>query len=277
MSTSAEAWIGRSRELRDEIAPGQARRVMALLDLPGEPPAVLPPHWYPIYFPEIAPQSELGPDGHPRKGDFLPPIELPRRMFAGRRVRFPGGALRLGQEATKRSEVAAITPKQGRSGRMVFVTIRHSIACAGELVAIEEQDVVYREAATGNPVAEPTPAPAPVAWQRVVTPDPVMLFRYSAITFNGHRIHYDADYARGQEGYPALVVNGGLTTLLLVETALAHGGGRRLAGFEARAMRPLFCGRPILLAAGAEQGGRQQVWAADDAGALAFSLVLEWA
>ncbi len=271
------AWIGRSRELADEITAGQARRAMALLDLPGEPPAVLPPHWASLYFPEIAPQSQLGPDGHPRKGDFLPPVPLPRRMFAGRRVRFAGGALRLGATATRRSDILGVTEKAGRSGPMVFVTIRHTVRCAGADVLVEEQDVVYREAAAANPVTTPAPAPAADAWAESVTPDAVMLFRYSAITFNGHRIHYDADYARGAEGYPALVMNGGLTTLLLLQAALRHGGGRALAGFEARAVRPLFAGRAIMLGAAAADGARQAVWAADADGALAFSVVLDWA
>jgi 3-methylfumaryl-CoA hydratase len=270
------SWIGRSKELTDEIAPNQARRAMALLGLPGEPPALLPPHWASLYFPEIAPQGELGDDGHPRKGDFLPPVPLPRRMFAGRRVRFAGGALRLGATATKRSEIAAVTEKTGRSGPMVFVTIRHTVRCDGADVLVEDQDVVYRQGAAANPVTAPAPAPAASAWSEAVTPDAVMLFRYSAITFNGHRIHYDADYARSVEGYPALVMNGGLTTLLLLQAALRHGGGRALAGFEARAVRPLFAGRAITLGAAAADGARQAVWAADADGALAFSVMLDW-
>ena len=193
-----KSWIGRTQETQDEIAPGIARRAWALLDLPGAPPPVLPPHFAALYFWDVAVQAQLGPDGHPKTGDFLPPVALPRRMLAGRRLRFPGGALRLGAPATKRSEITAITPKDGRSGRMVFVTITHTVECLGEIAAVEEQDVVYREAAGGPSPA--TPAPDNAAWSETLTPDPTMLFRYSAITFNGHRIHYDARHRRRLPG-----------------------------------------------------------------------------
>ncbi len=270
-----KSWIGRAQETQDEISPGLARRAWALLDLPGEPPAILPPHFVALYFWDVAPQAALGPDGHPKTGDFLPPVALPRRMLAGRRLRFPGGALRLGAPASKRSEITAITPKQGRSGKMVFVTITHRVECAGEIAAIEEQDVVYREAASAPSAL--TPAPAIALWRESLTPDPTMLFRYSAITFNGHRIHYDADYTRDAEGYPALVVNGGLTILLLLRAALRANPTGRLAGYEARTMRPLYVNRPLTLAAAPPEGSRQAAWAADDTGAQALAVTLEWA
>ncbi len=271
------AWIGRSREQEDEITRPALRRIAAMLDIadadfPNR--AALPPHWYAMFFPEIARQSELGCDGHPRRGDFLPPVPLPRRMFAGRRVRFHG-ALRVGDVATKRSEITAITPKTGRSGNMVFVTIRHCIIVGGTVVVTEEQDVVYREAATPG-ASPPAAAAAPDAadWTVAVQPSPVLLFRYSAITFNGHRIHYDADYTRDAEGYSGLVMNGGLSLLLLLEAAIAR-LGRAPAGLSVRNLRPLFGLDPISLAGTQMRDGRAGAWITDAQGALAVLAELD--
>ncbi len=267
------AWIGRTQTVEDEITRPALRRIAALLDRDDAfaPGADLPPHWYAMFFPDVAPQSQIGADGHPRRGDFLPPVPLPRRMFAGRRVRF-ASPLRVGDVASKRSEIVAINPKRGRSGDMVFVTIRHEIAVAGRLAVTEEQDVVYREAATPGGHAAPAPAsPSPAAaWSETVTPSPVLLFRYSAVTFNGHRIHYDADYVRSEEGYPGLVVNGGLTLLLLIEAA-TRGIGRAPSGFDVRNVRPLFAGRPLRLAGTAFDQSRAQAWAEDADGNVAVN------
>ncbi|PZW42134.1 3-methylfumaryl-CoA hydratase [Humitalea rosea] len=272
-----QGWIGRSRVVTDSFTAPAVRRIRALLDLPPDPvPDSLPAHWQAMFFPDIAPQSGLGPDGHPRKGEFLPPIPLPRRMFAGRRARFLA-PLPLGAEATRTTTIAAITEKTGRTGPMVFVTLRHDIAAEGVLLVSEEQDVVYREAVAPGAASATAAAQAPpasAAWSDVATPDQVMLFRYSAITFNGHRIHYDADYVRGEEGYPALVVNGGLTHLLLAEAAARRGGP--LAAFGARNMRPLFCGRAVTLAGDGDTGAIR-LWAVDDAGGLAVDATAEFA
>lgn len=270
---SSEDWIGRAREQEDEITRPALRRIAALLDIadPDFPAgSLIPPHWYAMFFPEIAPQSQLGPDGHPRRGDFLPPVALPRRMFAGRRVRFAGG-LRVGDVATKRSDILSITPKIGRSGAMVFVTIRHRISVAGREALVEEQDVVYRDAATpGAAPAAPTPTPRDAAWSETVTPTTPLLFRYSSVTYNTHRIHYDADYVRAEEGYPALVMNGGLTALLLVEAAIRR-YGRQPAGLDIRNVSPLFVDRPVTLAGSAPVDGKAAIWAANPDGALAVS------
>jgi 3-methylfumaryl-CoA hydratase len=266
-----QGWIGRTREQEDEITRPALRRIAALLDRADEFPieAPIPPHWYAMFFPDIAPQSQIGEDGHPRRGDFLPPVALPRRMFAGRRMRFLR-PLRVGDTAAKHSEIVAITPKRGRSGEMVFVTIRHTVTVAGEPIITDEQDVVYREAATkGAPPPAPTPALADAAWSERVIPSTVLLFRYSAITYNAHRIHYDADYVRGTEGYPGLVVNGGLTLLLLLEAAIRN-VGRTPRGVAVRNIRPLYCGDAVTLA-----GSEAAAWAADGSGALAVSAELE--
>ncbi len=277
MSEALSAWIGRAREITDEVSAPLMRRMAALLDQEGAvfaPGAPVPGHWLPALFDDAAPQSRLGPDGHPAKGEFLPPVPLPRRMLGGRRVTFHAPP-RIGAVLTRRSEIAAITPKEGRSGKLVFVTVRHSVTGPEGLVAVEEQDIAYREAGSGGTPAPAAEMPAP-AWTRPFNPDPVMLFRYSAITFNGHRIHYDSDYTRNVEHYPALVVNGGLTTLMLLEAGLAAAGGR-LRRYAARTLRPLFCGRAARLCGAAPDGeGRALLWAEDDSGAAALRIEAEF-
>jgi 3-methylfumaryl-CoA hydratase len=201
-------------------------------------------------------------------------------MLAGRRLRFHAAPL-IGERAEKRTEIASITPKRGRSGAMIFVTLRHEITGeGGRAIATEEQDVVYREAATpsAKPAApEAPPAEAPAEWREQVATDPVLVFRYSAVTFNGHRIHYDADYARGEEGYPGIVVNGGLTLLLLLEAARRR-YAKPLAGYAARNLKPLIAGSGVTLCAGAkQQDGRIPAWAQDAQGAKVLEATLEFA
>jgi 3-methylfumaryl-CoA hydratase len=261
-------WIGRTREAEDEITRPALARIGAMLGDPRcfAPGDAVPAHWYAMFFPDLAPTAGLGPDGHPAKGEFLPPVPLPRRMFAGRRVALPG-VLRVGDAAVKRSTITAITPKQGRSGAMVFVTLRHEILVRGAVAVEEEQDVVYREAQSGQAgrgggASEGEAAPEGT-WREAFTPDPVLLFRYSAITFNSHRIHYDADYVRGVEGYPGLVVNGGLTLLMLLE-AVGRARGAVPTRYAARNHRPLFAGARVTLS-----GDAEGAWAADDGGRLA--------
>ena len=265
-------WIGRTQTQDDEITRPALRRIAALLDMedPGFATGTpIPPHWYAMFFPEIARQSHLGADGHPRRGDFLPPVPLPRRMFAGRRVRFIG-ALRVGDVATKASEILSVTPKTGRSGAMVFVTIRHTISVDAAVALIEEQDVVYREAAMPNAGA-PLPPPAPdAAWSETVTPTTTLLFRYSSVTWNTHRIHYDTDYVRTVENYPDLVMNGGLTALLLIEAAARRLGPPK--GLEIRNVSPLFVNQPVTLAGAAPHDGTAAIWAANPDGGLATHL-----
>jgi 3-methylfumaryl-CoA hydratase len=269
-------WIGRSQSAADQMTRQAALRTAALLDLPSDgltDGAALPQGWYALLFGPLAPQSEIGPDGHPRKGDFLPPVSLPRRMFAGRRVAFHA-PLRIGDEVERVSEIAKIEPKQGRSGRMVFVTVIHRIRARGTALVTEEQDLVYREAAQpGAPSAAAQAPPTGAVWSRTVTPDPVMVFRYSALTYNGHRIHYDADYTRTVEGYPERVVNGGLTTLLLLELARAK-LERPLATVTTRNLRPLFVDRPVTLS-GRPSARGVELWVTDADGALALSASAE--
>jgi len=279
-SDDLAGWIGRTETLTDQMTRQTARRAAAMLDLPDADlvdGAAVPQGWYALLFGPLAPQSQIGPDGHPQRGDFLPPIALPRRMFAGRRTTFHA-PLKIGDEVERVSEIARIEPKEGRSGRMIFVTVIHRLRARGTLLVTEEQDIVYRAAALPGavPAAAVQSAPAAPAWTRGARPDAVILFRYSALTYNGHRIHYDADYTRDVEGYPERVVNGGLTTLLLLEAARAE-LRRPFAAVATRNVRPLFVDRPIRLCGTAAAEGRAQLWVLDADGALALQASAELA
>lgn len=274
-----EEWIGREEKAHDEVTLPAVRRFAALLDLSPDDyrrGVTIPGPWYVVLFGPEARQSTLGPDGHPAKGQFLPPVPLPRRMFAGRRVWFHA-PLAIGDEVSRISRIQAITPKQGRSGAMCFVTVRHEIAGPRGLAVVEEQDLVYREptpAARERRDAAAAPQSPPPEWTRMVTPDPTMVFRYSAITFNAHRIHYDAAYTREKEGYPDLVVNGGLTTSLLWELARSQ-TGTEIKSSASRNVKALFVGRPATLYGRRAEGGNVRVWALDAAGDLALDAELE--
>jgi 3-methylfumaryl-CoA hydratase len=273
-----EEWVGRAREVGDEMTAPAARRLAAMLDR-APPPldrgAAVPGHWLSILFDDAQPQSKLGRDGHPEKGDFLPPVPLPRRMLAGRRMRYVA-PLRIGDALVRRSEIVAITPKEGRTGRLVFVTLRHTVTGPGGVVAEEEQDIAYREAASGGGGAKAEAAPSlpEAAWREPFAPDAVLLFRYSALCFNGHRIHYDADYTRAVEGYPGLVVNGGLSTLMLMEAALRHApAGAAFETAEIRTLKPLTCGRAFHLAGTLpDEQGNRLLWVEDETGAMALRI-----
>src|SRR5262249_51772742 len=184
----------------------------------------MPESWYAILFGTVARESTLGPDGHLETGDFLPPLHGSRRMFGGRRTRFIA-PLKIGDEVTRVSTVTYAEPKTGRTGPFTLVTVMHEISGPSGLAVTEEQDIVYRAAVEAGTVAAQkgaAPTTDKPAWSTLIELDPVLLFRYSALTFNAHRIHYDLPYARDVEGYPALVMNGGLTALLLIEAARPH-------------------------------------------------------
>lgn len=267
------SWEGRVETLTEVIALQPVRALAALLDREHEYQAgdELPPpaHW--LYFLPAARQSELGSDGHPKRGGFLPPVSLPRRMWAGSRIDFHR-PLRVGETISRTSRIAAVDSKQGRSGALVFVRVVHEIR-AGDAVAIsEEQDIVYRDAPQPGLVTASTPAPGEALWQREVVPDPVLLFRYSALTFNAHRIHYDRPYATQVEHYPGLVVHGPLIATLLLDLVRRSVPGATVRRFSFRAVSPLFdlarffvCGRPD-----ASDPRSLQLWAQDDAGMLAL-------
>ena len=268
-----EDWVGRSERARDRIGAERARALQATLDRMQPPLAdgdPLPPLWHWLYFWTIVPRSGLGRDGHPALGGFLPPVGTARRMWAGSRVRFPG-ELRIGEWAERLSTIAAVTTKTGRTGRLVFVTVRHEIAGSAGPAIIDEHDIVYREdRGAGAAGRAGEPAPAGAAYTERVHADPTMLFRYSALTFNGHRIHYDRDYATGIEGYAGLVVHGPLLATLMIGLARRSWPERTITGFEFRGHRPIIDTAPFTVAA-APQGERTlDLWIADDEGGLAM-------
>jgi 3-methylfumaryl-CoA hydratase len=267
-------WIGEKETAVDYVTVPAVHRLAATLDRDDPMPKIgdpLPVGWHAILFPRVVRHAQIGPDGHPQRGDFLPPVPLPRRMFAGKRTTFVND-LRVGDEVQRVSTIKDVTVKQGRSGQMVFVTVKTDISSPRGLAVSEEQDIVYRgEPDPSAPPPTPQPAPAGAAWKNTVTPDPVMLFRYSALTFNGHRIHYDWRYVTGTEGYPDLVMNGGLTTLLVYELARAN-AATPIRSMSSRNVRALFVNRPIHFGGDpATDGKSAKLWAADQDGALALT------
>jgi 3-methylfumaryl-CoA hydratase len=271
-------WIGRTEQRRDVITAAPLVGLAATLDRPdpapqpGEPVAPLA-HW--LYFLPAARQSELGADGHALRGGFLPPVPLPRRMWAGGRLQFHH-PLRVGDEVTRTSTIQQVDAKAGRSGPLVFVTVRHEIANAHGTALSEEHDIVYREAPPAGPAGAAWSAPAPQAapadadFSRDIAPDPVLLFRYSALTFNGHRIHYDRKHVTEVEGYPGLVVHGPLIATLLVDLLRGERPQAELAHFGFTAVRPLFEPRGFRVCGREEPGGGFALWASDAQGLLAM-------
>ena len=269
------AWIGRSEEGLDTVTAGPLRRLAATLDRDGSEPADrgrLPPlgHW--LFFLPDARQSEIGPDGHPKRGGFLPPVhDLPRRMWAGSRLAFPGD-IRVGDTIVRRSTIQSVKRKNGASGPLVFVTVRHEIGKPGETAAIvDEHDIVYRGLAT--PAVKPSPQKAEAGkWRRTLVPGVVQLFRFSALTFNSHRIHYDRDYVTRKEGYPGLVVHGPLIATLLVDLIHRNAPSARISEFSFRAVSPLFDGNEMSVnATPPDAEGLTRLWAANAEGNLAMT------
>jgi 3-methylfumaryl-CoA hydratase len=270
-------WIGRTETVTDTFTATPYAALAATLDHPAERPqpgTALPPLWHWLYFLPLYRQSEVGADGHAKRGRFLPPVALPRRMWAGSQFSFHS-PLRIGDEVTRTSTIANILEKEGRTGKLVFVTVKHELRRSGEqAVALTEfHDIVYREAVQPG-AAEPAPAPPPVQapsdadWERKVVPDDVLLFRYSALTFNGHRIHYDRRYVTEVEGYPGLVVHGPLVATLLLDLLREHLPQAVVARFEFRALRPVFDIHHFYVCGQREADGSIHLWAKDHEGWL---------
>ena len=214
-------------------------------------------------------QSEIGPDGHPRRGGFLPPVPLPRRMWAGGRLQWHA-PLRVGDAVQRVSRIVSVSHKSGRSGDLVFVLVRHEVGNAQGLALSEEHDIVYRAAAQpGDPVPAPQAAPANAVWSREIVPDDVLLFRYSALTFNGHRIHYDRQYVTEVEGYPGLIVHGPLIATLLMDLVRRNAPDADVATFRFKAVRPTFDLNPFRVNGQLQPDGKTiKLWAQDHEGWL---------
>lgn len=262
MPNTFDNWIGRSESHGDILRPEPARFMQATL---GQEPGLgigdpLPPLWHWLYFLDAKPLDQLGRDGHPKKGGFLPPVALPRRMWAGGRFTFHT-PLPLGARIKKRSTIKAITEKSGRSGELCFVTVVHEVLAEdGTLALTEEHDIVYREDPKPNASKPAQPiAPADAEVSEMVTPSEVMLFRYSALTFNGHRIHYDVDYARTVEGYSGLVFHGPLTATLLADLA-SRSVNKPLKTFAFKGLSPITGMAPFQLQSRASEDGLD-LWA----------------
>jgi len=246
-----QSWVGRTETLMDDITAAPLRGLSATLNRDDPPPAAgaaVPPlgHW--LYFLPQPRQSEIGPDGHARRGGFLPPVPLPRRMWAGGRLQWHQQVLQVGNVATRSSRIESVTHKAGRTGDLVFVLVKHEVRNDQGLVLTEEHDIVYRaNPQAGDPAPPTQPAGKEATWSTIITPDDVLLFRYSALTFNGHRIHYDRRYVTEVEGYPGLVVHGPLIATLLVDLLRRNMPGARLMGFQFRAVRPVFDIAPFKL------------------------------
>ncbi len=251
------SWIGRSQVERDTLSTRHANLMAATLGLERprlEEGAPLPPLWHWLYFLEGQPPASLGRDGHPARGGFLPPVPLPNRMWAGGRVEFIE-PIALGSLAERRSQVTRVEHKSGRSGDLVFVTVLHEVFTQGRCCLREEHDIVYKGASSGTARAAPAAgdAIATTAQRRTVTPDSTMLFRYSALTFNGHRIHYDQDYCRGVEAYPNLVIHGPLIATLLAGFG-AEIADRPLSRFVYRGLQPAILGQSLSLCGELKEG-----------------------
>jgi 3-methylfumaryl-CoA hydratase len=270
-------WVGRTETRSDTVGVAPLVALSALLDRDDPAPKAgdaAPPlaHW--LYFLPAYRQSEAGPDGHALKGGFLPPVPLPRRMWAGSRLEFLR-PLTVGSEVSRVSTIKDVAIKEGRSGPLVFVTVRHEVSDKGGLVLADEHDIVFRgETALA---AANVPAATNESWRREIHPDPVLLFRYSAVTFNSHRIHYDHPYVTRAEGYPGLVVHGPLIATLLVDLLRRNLPQATLTRYAFRALKPLYdtanfftCGSPDVSTRTAK------LWTRDAGGAVTMEATAAW-
>jgi 3-methylfumaryl-CoA hydratase len=267
------AWVGRSETLTDQVTAAPVRALSATLDrddAPDQPGQTIPPCWHWLYFLPAPLQSQIGPDGHAKRGGFLPPVPLPRRMWAGSQLQFHA-PLRVGQAIERTSRIADVRLKEGRTGPLVFVNVDHEVRADGQLAISERHDIVYRDLPQpGEAVPAPQPAPANAQWTRIVMPDDVLLFRYSALTFNGHRIHYDRRYVTQVEGYPGLIVHGPLIATLLLDLLRSSLPQAPVKGFQFRAFRPIFDTAPFSVCGLQSDTRTVNLWARTPEGHLAM-------
>ncbi len=276
-------WIGRAEEAEDDVPVQTARALAATLDMDADGRAAaglvaggrMPPLWHWLAFLPEAPMSALDADGHPRRGGFLPPVPLERRMWAGGRLSFHA-PLRIGERMRRRSEIVAVSDKQGKTGRMVFVTVEHELYGAAGLAVRERQDIVYMPMPERFAPPPSVSAPDGAAWEEAVPMDSVRLFRFSAATFNAHRIHFDLAYAQEVEKYPGLVVHGPLQAILLMEAARRRRGGAWPSAYAFRGIRPLFHHDALRLVGQPEDGGAQDVATVTGEGHVCMQARVSW-
>ena len=278
-TTPWSAWIGRQEVVHDRISATPVKALNATLDhaaMDVVDGSALPPLWHWLYFLPLHRQSDIGADGHAKRGGFLPPVALPRRMWAGSQFEFRS-PVRVGDSVERTSTIANVTEKEGRTGKLVFVKVRHELRCNGatDPAIVEFHDIVYREAKQPGDV-EPPPLPSPqdAVWQREIVPDDVLLFRYSALTFNGHRIHYDRKYVTEVEGYPGLIVHGPLIATLLMDLVRRRMPGAEVASFSFKAVRPTFDLHAFKVNGAPQADGKTvRLWAQDHDGWLTMDAV----
>ena len=273
-------WIGRSESVHDVATVVPLRALSATLDRDDaaiDLGSAVPPCWHWLYFLPLQRQSALGPDGHPQRGGFLPPVPLPRRMWAGSQFEFLA-PMRAGQAISRHSRIADVRLKEGRHGPLVFVVVQHEIRAEGQLAIHETHDIVYRGLPSpGEPAAPAQPAPPSAQWTREVRPDDVLLFRYSALTFNGHRIHYDRRYVTEVEGYPGLVVHGPLIATLLLDLLRRELPTAQVRRFAFKALRPIFDLAPFQVHGRMDTDRTVRLWATTPEGHLAMDASAELA
>ena len=267
-------WIGKTEKTTDDVTLAPLNAMAATLDKEAErfrPGDQIPSLWHWAYFLDPAPTTKIAKDGHPKRGGFLPPIPLPRRMWAGSRLHFIN-PINAGDHLSRKSTIKSISLKEGKSGSLAFVNVLHEISTPSEMVLSEEHDIVYREDhSSKRPGSSANKVAAPVSsnFSTLITPDPVFLFRYSALTFNGHRIHYDREYATQEEGYPGLIVHGPLLATLLIDTFAKHNPSFQIKKFEFRAINPVFDLNPFEVCGMNPNGdGQASVWVQDHEGNL---------
>ncbi len=271
-------WVGRIEELHDRIDPTPVLAMARTLDYRdfivkvGVP---LPELWHWLYFLPMAAQSEIGADGHPKKGGFLPPVALERRMWASSRLTFHQDLI-IGKEIHRTSEILKVSEKQGKTGGMVFVTVRHLVHSEQGLAITEEQDIVYLPMPQSFTPPPPNFAPETLQWRENYPISPVLLFRFSALTFNAHRIHYDRNYATEVEKYPGLVVHGPLQALLLMESAKKHHSGKKPATYTFRAVRPLFDFDQIMIGGQSKSDGGHELYTVNGDHYIAMQASIHW-
>jgi 3-methylfumaryl-CoA hydratase len=271
-------WIGRTSEATDVVTAQLVRGLRATLFMDiGDPKAgdasPFTTHWclgQPVF-----PMAELGPDGHPARGGFLPPVPLPRRMWAGGELEIME-ALRVGDEVTRVSRISDVTMKTGSTGVLCFVSVDHTIKTPRGVAIRERQDIVYRDVSPAPAAPAKAPAPPPVAQHREThMADPVLLFRYSALTFNGHRIHYDRDYVTKVEGYPGLIFHGPMQAAFMVELGAKLNSGKSPKKFSYRGVQPLFDGSEFSVNANKTDAG-MDLWTANSSGQPTMKATATW-
>jgi 3-methylfumaryl-CoA hydratase len=271
-------WVGKTEEVTDHIYPTPVKALALTLNdsnLAVSEGARLPEIWHWLYFLPMVARSEIGSDGHPKRGGFLPPIALERRMWASGQLTFEQDLL-IGDQITKTSQILKVSEKEGKAGKMVFVTVKHSIRSERGLAVEEEQNIVYLSMPKAYTPAPPNPAPDDLGWKDGYPIDPVLLFRFSALTFNAHRIHYDIQYATEVEKYPGLVVHGPLQALLLLESACKRNPGKKPARYEFRAVRPLCDLDHLYIGGQLRADGGHDLYAINTDGNITMQAAISW-